>query len=73
MLPEGTDSRFGFSCECGCGELVPLTAATFDANGGWVDGHKPKSPPDPHFDQSAANGNDSTARERLVRGPKGES
>jgi hypothetical protein len=54
MLPESAGTRFGFICQCGCGEVVPLTAATFDADGGWVDGHRPDSPPDVQFRQPAA-------------------
>ena len=54
MLPESADTRFGFLCQCGCGEMVPLTAATFDAHGGWVDGHKPDSPTHTQFHPPAA-------------------
>jgi hypothetical protein len=54
MLTESADTRFGFICQCGCGEVVPLTAATFDADGGWVEGHKPGSPPGAEFHLPAA-------------------
>ena len=54
ILPDSADTRFGFICQCGCGEVVALTAATFDAHGGWVDGHKPDSAPDAPFHQPAA-------------------
>jgi hypothetical protein len=40
-LSDSAESRFGFSCQCGCGMLVPLTSRNFDANGAWADGHKP--------------------------------
>jgi hypothetical protein len=41
-LPDGADHPYGFACSCGCGEIVPLTSTQFDANGAWVDGHKPE-------------------------------
>ena len=42
LLPGGIDHRYGFSCECGCGETVPCAAADYDREGGaWADGHKP--------------------------------
>lgn len=44
LLPGAKDPshRYGFSCECGCGKIVPLSAAQFDFKGGaWVDGHEP--------------------------------
>jgi hypothetical protein len=47
MLPASAETRFGFSCECGCGEVVALTAAHFDRNGAWAEGHEPATPPDP--------------------------
>lgn len=32
----------GFFCECGCGQLVALTRADYEANGGaWLEGHGP--------------------------------
>jgi hypothetical protein len=33
--------KYGFLCECGCGETVQLTANRFDRDGAWLDGHKP--------------------------------
>jgi hypothetical protein len=41
-LPRSADTKFGFSCQCGCGTTVPLTSRNFDANGAWADGHKPR-------------------------------
>jgi hypothetical protein len=40
-LPRSAETKFGFSCQCGCGAVVPLTSRNFDANGAWADGHKP--------------------------------
>jgi len=40
-LPDSAETRFGFSCQCGCGTIVALTSRNFDANGAWADGHKP--------------------------------
>lgn len=40
-LPRSAETKFGFSCQCGCGTVVPLTSRNFDANGAWADGHKP--------------------------------
>jgi hypothetical protein len=41
-LPGDDDHKYGFSCEDGCGAIVPLTAAEYDAAGGaWAPGHKP--------------------------------
>lgn len=31
---------YGFSCEDGCGAIVPLTLAEFEDGGAWADGHK---------------------------------
>lgn len=32
--------EYGFLCECGCGETVPLVLADYDEQGGaWLDGH----------------------------------
>jgi hypothetical protein len=28
-------------CECGCMAILRLTVAEFQANGAWLDGHKP--------------------------------
>ena len=42
-LPTGPDHLFGFNCECGCGQRLPLTAAEYDWNdGAWADGHEPQ-------------------------------
>jgi hypothetical protein len=41
MFPAGLSHTYGFACECGCGEIVAMTATEFDANGAWADGHKP--------------------------------
>lgn len=44
MLPGALEHEFGFSCECGCSEIVRLTGAAFDREGGaWFDGH-PRNP-----------------------------
>jgi hypothetical protein len=45
-LQDSAETKFGFSCECGCGKLVALTAREFDANGAWADGHNPDTTPD---------------------------
>jgi hypothetical protein len=45
-LPRSAETKFGFSCQCGCGEVVPLTSRYFDANGAWADGHKPETASD---------------------------
>ena len=34
MLPGGLEHVYGFSCECGCGETLQLSAAEFDHHGG---------------------------------------
>ena len=39
MLPGGLEHEYGFSCECGCGETVRLSAAEFARAGAWLDGH----------------------------------
>jgi hypothetical protein len=44
MVPDGLE-RYGFACECGCGETVGLTANQYDrAGGAWADGHKSAQP-----------------------------
>jgi hypothetical protein len=53
-LPRSAETKFGFNCQCGCGTVVALTPAHFDANGAWADGHKPASPPDPTASPAAA-------------------
>jgi hypothetical protein len=40
-VPDSAETKFGFSCQCGCGKIVPLTSRNFDANGAWADGHNP--------------------------------
>jgi hypothetical protein len=41
-VPENT---YGFSCECGCGETVGLTAYQYDqAGGAWAEGHETAQP-----------------------------
>jgi hypothetical protein len=45
-LSDSSETKFGFSCQCGCGTLVALTSRNFDANGAWADGHKPDSTSD---------------------------
>jgi hypothetical protein len=38
----GTDHRYGFVCQCGCGETARLTLAQYDECGGaWLEGHQP--------------------------------
>lgn len=42
----GDDHRYGFVCECGCGETASLTLAGYDDQGGaWLEGHRAASPP----------------------------
>ena len=44
LLPGAKDPNhvYGFSCECGCGKIVPLSASEFDRkDGAWADGHAP--------------------------------
>jgi hypothetical protein len=40
-LSESAETKFGFSCQCGCRAKVALTSRNFDATGAWADGHKP--------------------------------
>jgi hypothetical protein len=40
-LPNSAETKFAFSCQCGCGTLVHLTSRNFDDNGAWAEGHKP--------------------------------
>jgi hypothetical protein len=43
LLPGKDDANFkyGFSCECGCGKIVPLSLREFDRTGAWAEGHRP--------------------------------
>ena len=46
LLPGAKDPNhvYGFSCECGCGRIVAISAAEFDLQGGaWAEGHRPAS------------------------------
>jgi hypothetical protein len=46
LLPgaKDPDHVYGFSCECGCGRIVALSASEFDRRGGaWAEGHRPAS------------------------------
>jgi hypothetical protein len=40
-LAARVDHEFGFSCECGCEGLVPLTVAERENGGAWMEGHRP--------------------------------
>jgi hypothetical protein len=41
MLPGGSEYEYGFSCECGCGDVVRLSAAEVEHHGGaWLDHHR---------------------------------
>ena len=53
-LPDSAETKFGFSCQCGCGRVVALTSRNFDANGAWSEGHKPEAPPDPEVSPAVA-------------------
>lgn len=38
----GVDHKYGFACECGCGETAKLSLAEYDEVGGALrDGHEP--------------------------------
>lgn len=38
----GVDHRYGFVCECGCGETAKLSLAEYDEHGGALrEGHEP--------------------------------
>jgi hypothetical protein len=43
LLPgkDDPDYKYGFSCECGCGKIVPLSLREFDREGAWADAHGP--------------------------------
>ena len=45
-LRDSAETKFGFTCQCGCGTVVALTSRNFDANGAWADGHNPDTPPE---------------------------
>ena len=36
MLPGGLEHEYGFTCECGCGETVRLSAEDLDRKSGGV-------------------------------------
>jgi hypothetical protein len=41
MLPGGSEYEYGFSCECGCGDVVRLSVAEVEHHGGaWLDRHR---------------------------------
>ena len=42
-LPNSAETKFGYTCQCGCGTVVALTSRNFDSNGAWADGHMPDS------------------------------
>jgi hypothetical protein len=43
----GLEHAYGFTCECGCGEIVRLSAIQFDNEGGaWLDGHRDDHEPE---------------------------
>jgi len=43
MLGGGADHLYAFTCECGCGATVSLSAAQYDGEGGcWASGHPPR-------------------------------
>jgi hypothetical protein len=47
MLPGGLEHEYGFSCECGCSEIVRLPAAEFDVgHGAWLEGHQAGEKPE---------------------------
>jgi hypothetical protein len=46
LSDSAAETKFGFSCQCGCGAVVALTSRNFDANGAWADGHKPATSSD---------------------------
>jgi hypothetical protein len=46
MLPGGLEHEYGFSCECGCGEILRLSAADLERkSGAWLDGHQAAARP----------------------------
>jgi hypothetical protein len=45
-LPDSAETKFGFSCQCGCGTTVALTSKDFDTLGAWAEGHRPQTTPD---------------------------
>jgi len=47
MLNGGLTHEYGFTCQCGCGEMVQLSVADFKlANGAWLDGHRDSHEPE---------------------------
>jgi prepilin-type processing-associated H-X9-DG protein len=55
-LPDSAETKFGFSCQCGCGKVVALTSGNFDANGAWADGHKPGTTSEPEVRRLTSEG-----------------
>jgi hypothetical protein len=38
---EGGEQAIALFCECGCGDIIPITATRYEAIGGtWLPGHK---------------------------------
>jgi hypothetical protein len=35
------EDKYGFMCDCGCGGMVEIPLALYDAEGAWIDGHRP--------------------------------
>lgn len=41
LVPGGLEHEYAFSCECGCGEIVRLSATEYDRReSAWLDGHR---------------------------------
>lgn len=55
LLPAG-DHEFGFSCECGCDELVRPSLASYENQGAWIDSHRPNEACGRGFSPSAMGG-----------------
>jgi hypothetical protein len=37
------EQAIAFFCECGCRDIIPMTASRYEAIGGaWLPGHKPE-------------------------------
>jgi hypothetical protein len=46
----GGEQAIAFFCECGCRDIIPITASRYRAiDGAWLPGHKPK----PRFDTTS--------------------